>query len=471
MKTGFPDILATRINPRGYGVTAEELEATHPYYDDLIDEWEFYVRSYFGGSMYRRGDYLLKHPFESPENYARRKRTSYYYNYCGPIVDINVSHLFRKPASRDHGALAGDPLFRAFLADSDMEGNTLEQFMREAQRLASVYGRVSVVVDRPRIDAATRAEAEGLGIRPYLTLVTPENLLDWSYARKPSGRTALEMIKVREGRNTYRVWTDSAWELWSVERDGGVRLMDAGEHGLGAVPVVNLYNKQSGMRMVGVSDIQDIADINKNIYYLCSDAKEIIENTAFPMLALPYERGEGVEGRDVGPRSILQFDPAEPNSRPYWLEPPHSSLTEIRQWVKQDIDEIFRIARMGGVKSTEDFSRPRSGIALELEYQQLYAALSEKADNLEQAETLILELWAAWEGRTFDGKIDYPDDFSVRDIEKELERAIRARSAGIDSATFDRQVQKKVVASVLPKLDPELKRRIEAEIESGEEDG
>ncbi|MDO8426176.1 MAG: phage portal protein [Deltaproteobacteria bacterium] len=446
-------------------MTREELASTHPLYAEFIDEWRFYIRSYFGGKMYREGDYLLQHPFESSANYRRRKAISYYYNYCGPVVDIFVSHLFRKDAQRNFGSLAIDPLFNGFLKDADLDGNSFRHFMREAQRFASIYGRVSIIVDKPRALASTKAEAEEAGIRPYVTLVTPENLLDWSYARMPfSGRPALDSVKIKESEDTCRVWTRDGWELWRSKRDSEASLIDSGWHGLNEVPMVNLYNKQSGIRMAGISDIQDIADINKNIYYLCSDAKEIIENTAFPMLAIPFSKGEGMEEREVGPRNILQFDPAEPNSKPYWLEAPHSSLTEIREWVRHDITEIYRIAKMGGIKATEDSGRVRSGAALELEYQQLYSTLSEKADNIEQAEAQVLKLWAKWEGKNFDGVIDYPDDFSLKDIDRDLKNAIQAQSARVDSVTFKKELQKKIALSVLPKLDEETKARISGEI-------
>lgn len=156
----------------------EDLEKTHPLYSDFIDEWRFYIRSYFGGKMYKEGNYLLQHPFESAANYRRRKETSYYYNYCGPIVDIFVSHLFRKGASRNYGSLCGDRLFESFVSDADLEGNTFPHFMREAQRLAGIYGRVSIMVDKSQVLTVSRAEAEDYVIRPDLTLVTPENLLD-----------------------------------------------------------------------------------------------------------------------------------------------------------------------------------------------------------------------------------------------------------------------------------------------------
>ncbi|MBI5599196.1 MAG: phage portal protein [Deltaproteobacteria bacterium] len=443
-------------------MTREEFEKTHPDYASSIEEWRFFMRSYFGGRFYRGGDYLLRHPFESAANYGRRKAIAYYYNYCAPIVDIMVSHLFKPAAKRDYGSFSKDPLFNSFLRDADLEGTGFMQFMREAQRLSSVYGRVSIVVDKPAVRAATRAEAAAMDIRPYVSLVTPENLLDWSFVRSSSGKSVLDMVKILEARDTCRVWTRQGWEVWRMEKDA-VSLVDSGEHGLGVVPVVNLYNKRSGMGMFGLSDIQDIADINKNIYYLCSDAKEIIENTAFPMLALPYEKGAGE--KEVGPKNILQFDPSEPNSRPYWLEAPHSSLTEIRQWVQQDIAEIFRIAKMGGVKATEDSTQPRSGVALELEQQQMHAALAEKADNVEHAEREVLKLWGMWEGLEFDGGIDYPDDFSVREIERDLEGAFRALDVGIESRTFARELQKTIAAAVLPKLDETVKGEIMREID------
>ncbi|MFQ5737120.1 MAG: hypothetical protein ACE5GY_09730 [Thermodesulfobacteriota bacterium] len=450
-------------------MTREELIKTHPHYDDFINEWRFYVRAYFGGKMYRDGNYLIQHPFESSANYRRRKETSYYYNYCGPVVDIFVSHLFRKEAARDYGSLANDPLFDAFWWDADLEGNTFRHFIREAQRLASVYGRVSVIVDKPAAHASTRAEAEALGIRPYVSIVTPENLLDWSYVRLPSsGRMVLGSVKIKEAEGVWRIWTRDSWELWSVVEGGrDVRLVDSGWHGIGEVPLVNLYNKQSGVRMMGISDIQDIAEINRNIYYLCSDAKEIIENTAFPMLAMPYSRGGDRDDREIGPHNIIQFDPTEPNSRPYWLEAPHSSLSEIREWVRQDIAEIYRIAKLGGVKHSEDTFSPRSGAALELEFQQLYSTLSEKADNIEQAEARIFDLWARWEGKVFDGVIDYPDDFSVRDIDRDLKNAIEAQSAAIGSVTFKKELEKKIASSVLPKLDEGVRTRIFEEIAAG----
>ncbi|MBI5826699.1 MAG: hypothetical protein HZB22_03080, partial [Deltaproteobacteria bacterium] len=68
-------------------------------------------------------------------------------------------------------------------------------------------------------------------------------------------------------------------------------------------------------------------------------------------------------------------------------------------------------------------------------------------------------------GTVFDGAIDYPDDFSVEDHERDLSNAIGAQSAAVDSVTFKKELQKKIASMVLPKLDKETMLLINAEIE------
>ena len=134
------------------------------------------------------------------------------------------------------------------------------------------------------------------------------------------------------------------------------------------------------------------------------------------------------------------------------LAPMHRAMLRVER-----LFERSKKARERG-----DFER-----AIELEYQQLHAVLSEKGDNLEEVETQILELWARWQGKHFDGSIDYPDDFSVRDLDRDLERAIKAVAIEISSPTFKSELSKKVVSSALPKLSDDVRAKIDKEIEAG----
>ena len=457
-------------------MTKKELLAVHPTYKDFLDEWKFFINSYLGGKFYRDGDYLLRHPFESLENYKRRKDIAYFYNYCAPIIDLFTSYLTKDQPQRSYGKLSSDEvvpprkpktLFDSFWWDVDFNGTNFEQFMREAQRYASIYGMVSIIVDKPTLKVKTQAEALKQDIRPYVTIIIPENILDWKYVRLPNGKMALDMIKIKEGEGQYRIWTRTSWESWEVPKaNHAPKKTGSGEHGLGQIPIVDLYNKKSLIRRVGVSEIQDIADINKNIYYFCSDAKEIIENTAFPMLTVPEEKGGGDEEEQaVGPKNILTFDPELPNSKPEWLEPPHSSLQEIREWIQQDAQEMVRIAKMGGLRNTETSVQPWSGVSIEAQERQLYSSLAEKASNAEQAELDILNLYAKWEETSFEGKIEYSRTFATRDLTISLNNAISAGTARINSLTFEKERQKKIVDTSLPGLEESDRDTIFDEIE------
>lgn len=462
-------------------MTRIELEKQHKIYSAYLAEWLFYLRAYFGGKFYSDGNYLVRHPFESDANYTRRKSIAYYYNYCAPVVDIMVAYLYQRTPKRSYGAWSPTPvpprrpntLFDSFWWDVDFEGSSLDQFMMKAQRFSSVYGRVNIIVDRPHLSAYSQSDALAKDIRPYFTLITPEKMIDWAYDKYESGKPFLAMIKILEieerdniGNIIYRrfkIWTPEKWETWDV-KGAEISLVKAGVNPLGKIPIVTLYNKQAGVRQLGLSDIKDIAHINKNIYYVCSDAKEIIENTAFPMLSLPYDAGAG-ETQEVSAKNILQFDPDKPGSKPEWLEPPHSSLAELREWVQQDAQEIARIALMGGLRNVETSTQPWSGLSIKTLAQQLYAVLCEKADNAEQAELDLLRLYGDWESSPFEGDVVYNRDFAVEDI-TDLQTSIQALGAEVSSKLFEKERQKKAVDAVLPVLDEALRDQIHGEIDA-----
>ena len=133
----------------------------------------------------------------------------------------------------------------------------------------------------------------------------------------------------------------------------------------------------------------------------------------------------------------------------------------------QDATEITRMAMMGGMRNVESSTQPWSGVSIESQAQQLFAALVEKADNAEQAELDILRLYAKWQDKKFSGTIKYPRDFSVRDVTIALQNALNAKTAGITSLTFEKERQKIVVAATLPLAEEVTTATIYKEIDAG----
>jgi hypothetical protein len=203
-------------------------DATHPDYDKNESRWEFYVRSYMGGEDYFNGAYLTRYISETTDDYDRRLDLTPLDNHCKNIVHIYSSFLWRVPPTRAYNSAAGNVALEPFLDDCDLDGRSFNAFMRECQIWASVYGHVWVMMDKPKSTAGTKAEELAQDIRPYVTMFTPENVLDWNWERTPSGRFELDYLKVRESvirvdetttESYYRVWYKDRVELWQSVND------------------------------------------------------------------------------------------------------------------------------------------------------------------------------------------------------------------------------------------------------------
>jgi len=109
------------------------------------------------------------------------------------------------------------------------------------------------------------------------------------------------------------------------------------------------------------------------------------------------------------------------------------------------------VTHLGAVRATEKAAK--SGIALQTEFQMLNSKLSEKADLLELAEEQLWKLWAIWQGREWDGVIDYADTFDLRDYASDLEFLQMARATGVQSATFKTSIDKQIAALVVDEDD------------------
>ena len=175
-----------------------DIEYTSKDYDDNKESWEFFLRSYMGGQDYKDGQYLTRYVNEDKDSYARRIDLTAIDNHCRNIVHIYSSFLWRVPPTRNYNSLSNDLALESFINDADLDGRSLNAFLRTAQIWSSVYGNVWIIVDKPRSNAQTKAEELDQDIRPYVTLFTPENVFDWKYERSASGRFVLSYLKVRE---------------------------------------------------------------------------------------------------------------------------------------------------------------------------------------------------------------------------------------------------------------------------------
>jgi hypothetical protein len=427
---------------------SDKIYSVHKDYEESVNKWEFYIRSYNGGFDYSAGQYLHRYNLELDNEYAKRLGNTALDNHCKNIVQIYSSFLFRVRPSRDFGSMQDEASLESFLKDADLEGNNLNSVIKQAQNYASIYGHCFMILDKPNVNTETQAQELEQNIRPYLSIVTPENVLDWNFERKVNGKYELNYLKIREevdkdGGTYMRVWyPDRIDTVYMAEREEP-SLIDTVPNMIGKIPAVILYNSKSHKRGIGQSDLTDIADLQKSIYNEYSEMEQLIRLTNHPSLV----KTPSVNA-SAGAGAVIEMpDELEPNLKPYLLQPSGQNLQAIMESINNKVDSINRIAHTGAVRTQK--TGITSGVALQTEFELLNARLSEKADNLQIAEEQLFKLYAIFQNVTFDGEINYPDSFNIRDYAADLVYFQQAKSLNIGSSTFSKEVDKEIARAVI----------------------
>ena len=448
--------------------TREFLTSKHKHYQEKISDWAFHYRSYTGGQDYQNGFLLNRYVLETDEEYMKRAENTPIDNHCKNVVQIYSSFLFRVPPTRDYGSLDNDPAVENFIKDADLDGRSFNNVIKEMQINASIYGTCWAIIDKPKIVTKTRAEELQQDIRPYISLYTPENVLNWNYERLLNGRFYLTSLRlVEEATEDYaivKVWSLEDICTYVVEdfnkpyAEGKVKLIDEIPNTLGEIPAVVLYNQKSQRRGIGISDLNDVAELQKSIYNDYSEIEQLIRLSNHPSLV----KTPNVEA-SAGAGSIIEIpEDLSADLKPYIIQPSSQSLEGIMKVISMKVDAINRITHMGAVRNTK--SQISSGVALRTEFELLNARLAEKADYLQNTEEQIWSLFAKWQNKVFDGEIIYPETFDLRDYSEDLEYLQRAKASGVKSNTFIKEIDKQIARAVID--DDEQIKTIDNEIDS-----
>lgn len=383
------------------------------------ERWNFLLNSYVGGDEYKRGNYLTRYQLESEQEYAQRIQVTPLDNQCRSIIATYISFMFRQAPKREFGSLATEPSLQSFLEDADWEGRDLDCFMKQASIYANIFGHSWIVMSKPDVGAVTRADEIAQGVRPYLNLMTPLAVTDWKWARRLNGSYELVYLKYVEDANdtitVVKEWTKESvtTSTLSIKEEVIVdRLIEL--NGLGQIPAVIMYAHTSPVRGLGLSTISDIADAQQYIFNMTSEAEQAIRLGSHPSLVKTAATNAG-----TGAGSIIEMpEHLDPALKPYVLEFNGQEISSIYLAINSTVEAIDKMANTGTVRATE--AKMMSGVAREVEFQLLNARLSEQASNIELAEEQLWQLYAAYQMSTWDGEIEYPSSFAIRDTQNDL---------------------------------------------------
>ena len=401
-------------------------------YQDYQARWKFMLESYLGGEEYRQGNHLTRYQLETDSEYIARLKATPLENHCKSVVSVYNSFLFREEPDREYGSITNAPELEDFLKDADLEGRSLDAFMKDVATWSAVFGHAWIIMAKGDIGATSRADELAQGVRPYVNLLTPLTVLDWSWQRDATGRYELDYLRYVEEVNgdvrTLKEWTKDSIRTFTVDMKETKYISDETVvNGLGMIPAVICYNARSTVRGIGVSAISDIADAQKYIYNATSEIFQSIQLDTHPSLVVTPDAQIG-----TGSGAVIKVDPSQdPGLKPYVLDFGGSDINNILAAIKHTIESVDKMANTGAVRATE--SRTMSGVAMETEFALLNARLSEMADNLELAEEQMWRLFCWYQGYSYDMEIEYPGSFNIRDNSMEIQQLQTAKSAATDA--------------------------------------
>jgi hypothetical protein len=397
----------------------ESLMSGNTIYNQMIDEWQFLLQSYQGGKTYRDAGHLTKYQLETAQEYGTRLQTTPIPNHCQSVISVYNSFLFRSCPKREFNNFENMPELQDFLKDCDMDGRSLDAFMKDVSTWSSVFGHAWIIVTKPDVGAITRADEIAEGVRPYLSLLTPVSVLDWNWTRLPNGRYALDYLRYVEDINgnirIIKEWFNDRIITTTVDSDSKsvVTVMEE-INGLGKIPAVVAYNGRGLIRGLGISDIADIATAQKFIYNCYSEAEQSVRIDGHPSLVKTPETQAG-----IGAGSIIHMpENLDPGLKPYALEFSGANIDSVLNVINNVVQSIDQMANTGSIRSTE--ARRMSGVAQQQEFELLNARLSDKADQMELVEEQMWRLWCEFMGIQYTFEIDYPGSFNIRDTDNEI---------------------------------------------------
>jgi hypothetical protein len=421
----------------------QQAVSRHQLYTTYERIWRYYLESYIGGEEYRNAEHLVKYQLENSAEYGARLAATPLDNQCQGVISVYNSFLFRNDPERELGTLESMPEVEDFINDCDFDGRHLDAFMKDVSTWSSVFGTCWIMITKPNGNAQTRAEEQAMGLRPYVSMLTPLVVLDWDWQRDATGRYQLTEFKYIEDVNgevqTVKEWTQSEVYTFVIDTESEQILEQTVEpNGLGMIPAICVYNRRGIVRGIGVSDIADIADHQRFIYNCYSEILQSIQMDTHPSLVATPETRIG-----TGSGAIIHMpDNLDPSLKPYLLEFSGAGIEKILASIQSSVEAVEKMANIGAIRGTE--ARRMSGVAQEQEFELLNARLSEKADNLELAEEQMWRLFAMYMGTTWTGIINYPSSFNIRDTDSEINQLKTARETATNPKVL-KEIDKKIL--------------------------
>jgi hypothetical protein len=448
----------------------------HPLYDRMIPKWKFWLDSYELTLEEYSSLYLYKNEKEGKEEFNERRSRSYHENHTKRVVDLVNSYLYKEKPTRRYD----NKHIEGFVNNVDGTGTDIDQFLKTCSIYSSLLGRVYIVVDQRQNSTPTGTYLDTLESQVYSYMVLPQDVPDiafddqgrvkWAVVREWYRDDDDPFVSSGDMKERFRLWMPGKWFLFD---DGGT-VVEQGTTGFDTVPIVCLNNERSQNKYLGLPLVQDIAYLDRSIYNNWSKLDVIVNDQTFSQLIMPIESsilGSSIQDEKLR-EQYLQFSTkrvilysSQAASKPEFISPDATQAQFILDMLKTQTRQLYASLGLEDDGSASGGSTDSSsGQSKAHDFEKVNNMLASKADNIEQADKEIVELFKAWKDIASDYYVSYPDNFDTKSLQQEVLLAQELSLLDI-SDSFIREVNKRVVIKALPEMPTDLRDKIFKEID------
>lgn len=422
-------------------MTDIKLDTQHPDFKIMRPKYEMWEDFYQGGDRVEsKSAYMPRHPYETEKQYQIRQQRATYRNHAAPVVTVFSASVWDKTPVRELPAGIED-----LTGDVDRNQTTADQFFKSVTDKVASRGVHFVIVDSPKSNAQTKAEAKAEGVRPYFVDIPATSLIDWGF----DDQGKLDYIVIHQSveieaspfggheyQDQYRLWEKDSWEVWveDEEQDGvkNKRVIDEGVNPLGEIPLaVFMFEKRT--EMTGISCLDDVVSLCKRVYMRDSELDKSLFDAAVEIACFFGFEEDELDSFTRSSSSGLRSSNTEASVS--YAAPTGRAFDALESAIANDERSIREIAlRM----VRPDSKQVESADSKKEDRKQLDSQLKRFAQHMGDGETRCWELVGKWMNTQGDIKITYNDDFDMEEMTAELARTFNEmrRNKDISRETF-----------------------------------
>jgi hypothetical protein len=459
----------------------ERLRSTSALYQKYAPLWNFFLAAYEGGRDFASASNIFRHPREHPDDFNERAKRLYYHNYCYPLVDFFTTFIFTETIQRD--GESNRDWYDGFITDVNKKGEDITQFMMQVSDDMQIFGMSYILVDAPPAppEGMTEAQQKEQGIRPYWVLVRPTEVLDWAtdsfdqftYLKRVEFQTRISGGFSKRNIERYSEWSQDEIRVSEVDitnPDEPVLLFTGQiiKNEMGKVPFnVARYKRSKTDKFMGISFLNDIAFISREVMNLTSLLQEFLYRQCFNILAMESDPNvpeiEQMQG-EISTANMLKY--AQGTKEPKYITPPVQPAKFLQDERSANVMSMYKIAAQDTINDLFN-GQKSSGFSKSQSFQNTVPKIATRAETLQQCEMQLMKLTFEYMGKEWDGTIKYKDHYQITNLTDALSQlSTLFKDLQINSKTFAEMQMKRMIDEFDGRLTPDQRKKVYEEIEA-----